>query len=863
MRKFLILFSFLLLSSSVFCQESVLSKQLEFENVAYPLHELLNEISSQTGVEFSYTSELNTNQYIKLPSLKGSLKYFLNEIIDTKAFKIINRDNKIFLVGIPPSERKYSISGFVTDSETGESLINASIVNLEDYTGTISNNFGFYSFTLNQKAHQLQISYVGYQNIIIDLNPKQDTSINISLQPNSILNEIKVLADQKSNNINHQFVSTSSLTSESFSNSGILGENDLFQNLVQFPGVQTSNEGLGGFIVRNGSPSQNLILLDDVPVYYSSHLLGLFSVFNPDAINHVKLIKGGFPAHYGGRVSSVLDIRMKDGNSKKLGGDFSIGLLTAKFNLHGPIKKDKTTFNLSVRRSYLDLLVNGILDLADSDINAGYYFGDLNFKLTHKFSQRDKIFFSTYWGGDLIKVKNTEERTATSKEKTENKVGWGNFTNSLRWNHVYSNHLFANTSLILSRYTFLVKDKRSTQNEDESFKENYNYQFRSGIRDFSLKTEFDWIPDAKHYLKFGMETSLHHTKPGSELYRNNDQDEQNTSNDQIISSKEIILFGECQIQFGKKFLVNIGSRWSSFIVEGTYYSTLEPRFSTQYHLNPKWTLTGSFSQMTQYLHLVTTSSLSLPTDLWLPVTSKIKPIDSFQYTGGTNYSISKSVKFSAEYYHKLSRNVLEFSDASFFQNVGADWEKMVVAGKSWSKGLEFNLSKTNGKTTGNMAYTLSKSHVKYPEINSGKTFASPYDRRHDFSVLFNQKLSKKVDFSIAWVYGSGLPATLSSTNVNAVSPYSPGSISSVPIFSHRNGFRLPDYHRMDFSINFRKFKKHGIRTWNLSINNVYNRKNANYVSISENQNEFGSTTYSLKQISLFSFLPSVSYSYKF
>ncbi|MBN2597404.1 MAG: carboxypeptidase-like regulatory domain-containing protein [Marinifilaceae bacterium] len=863
MRKLLILFSFLLLSSSAFCQESLMSKQLKFPNIAYPLHELLSEISKQTGAEFSYTSELNTNQYIELPALTGSLKYFLNEILDTKAFKIIIKKNKIFLVGIPPSERKYSISGFITDSKTGESLINASIINLENYTGTISNNFGFYSFSLNQKVHKLQISYVGYQNAIIELHLKQDTSINISLEPKTILNEIKVVADQKDNNINHQFVSSNTLTSEKFSNSGILGENDLFQNLIQFPGVQSSNEGLGGFIVRNGSPAQNLILLDDVPVYYSSHLFGLFSIFNPDAINHVKLIKGGFPAHYGGRVSSVLDIRMKDGNSKKLGGDFSIGLLTAKFNLHGPIKKDKTTFNLSVRRSYLDLLVKGILKLADSDVTGGYYFGDLNFKLTHKFSQRDKIFFSTYWGGDLIDLKNTDQLTYTYKEKTENKVGWGNFTNSLRWNHIYSNHLFGNTSLILSRYTFLVKDKKSIQNEGESFKENYNYQFRSGIRDFTLKSEFDWIPDSKHYLKFGMESSLHHTKPGSELYRNSNQNEQNTYNNQIISSKELILFGECQIQFGKKFLLNIGSRWSNFIVEGTYYSTVEPRFSAQYHLYPKWTVTGSFSQMTQYLHLVTSSSLSLPTDLWLPVTSKIKPIDSFQYTGGTNYSFSKSVKLTAEYYHKLSRNTLEFSDAYFFQNVSADWESIVEAGKSWSNGLEINLSKTNGKTTGNMAYTFSKSCVKYPEINGGKTFASPYDRRHDFSFLLNQKLSKKIDFTLAWMYGSGLPATLSSTNISSISPYYPGEISSTPIFSHRNRFRLPDYHRMDFSINFRKFKKHGIRTWNISINNVYNKKNANYVSISETRNEFGTTNYSLKQISLFAFLPSVSYSYKF
>lgn len=863
MRIVLILISSLLLSVSAFCQESYLSKKLSFDHVAYPLDHLLEEISEQTGIQFSFTSELNTEQYIELPALTGSVKFFLNEIIDKKAFKIIFKRNKIFFVGIPPSERKYSLSGFITDAETGETLINASIINLEDKSGTISNNFGFYSFTLSKKTHKLQISYVGYQDYILTINPVKDTSLNIELEPKTILNEIKVLADKKGNNINHQFVSTSTITSEGLRNSGILGENDLFKGLIQFPGVQSSNEGFGGFIVRNGSHDQNLILLDDVPVYYSSHLLGLFSVFNPDAIKHVKMIKGGFPAHYGGRASSVIDIRMKDGNSKKLGGDFSIGLLTAKFNLHGPIKKDKTTFNLSVRRSYLDLLLNGILALSDTETRGGYYFGDLNFKLTHKFSQRDKLFFSTYWGGDLLSLKNIEAALTDTKEKTEDKVGWGNFTNSLRWNHIYSNHLFGNTTLILSRYTFIVKNKKSLQNENNDYQENYNYRFKSGIRDFSIKSEFDWIPDSKHYLKFGMEASLHHTKPGSELYRNSNQNEQNSSNDETISSKEMILFGEAQIQFGKNLLVNMGARWSSFIVEGTYYSTVEPRLSAQYYLSPKWSINGSFSQMTQYLHMVKSSSLSLPTDLWLPVTSKIKPIDSFQYTAGTNYSFSKSVTFSAEFYSKLSRNILELTDNSYFQNINTNWEQAVEAGKGWSRGLEFNLNKTRGNTTGNMAYTVSKSFVKYPKINGGIKFASPYDRRHDFSININQKLSKKVDFSIAWFYGSGLPVTLSSTNIASISPYNSGSINPTPIFSKRNGIRLPEYHKMDFSINFRKFKKHGIRTWNISINNVYNRKNTNYAYINEEIDEQGSKQYSIKKISLLSFLPSVSYSYKF
>lgn len=863
MIKKLLTFLLSLIYLNALCQESLLSKYIEFSSPEYKLLNLFEEITLQTGAEFSYTSELNTNRIVELPELSGNLKFFLTQIIDQKAFKIEFKNNKIFIIAIPPSERKYSISGFITDSDTGEALINASIFNTDDYSGTISNNFGFYSYSLNKKNHHLQFSYVGYDDFLLQINPNRDTSINIALKPKAILNEVKVIANQKGNNINHLFLSANTLKSEDLNQSSVFGENDLFHNLLQITGVQTASEGLGGLIVRNGSPDQNLILLDDVPVYYTSHLLGLYSVFNPDAINHVKLIKGGFPAHYGGRISSVLDIRMKDGNVNKIGGDFSIGLLTLKFNLHGPIKKDKTTFNLSIRRSYLDLLINGILALSESDTRAGYFFGDLNWKITHKFSQRDKLFFSSYWGGDLASVKNTENISTQIREQSTNKVGWGNFTNSIRWNHVYNNHLFGNTSLILSRYTFLVKDKKRTQNEGDEFQENYFYQFKSGIRDFSLKSEFDFIPDSKHYLKFGMEASLHHTKPGSELLRNIDQTDENISSEKIISSREMTFFGECQIQFGKKLLINMGTRWSSFFVEGEYYSTLEPRLTYQYFFNPKWSVTGSFSQMTQYLHLVRTSSLSLPTDIWLPVTSKIKPIDSFQYTGGTNYLFSKSVQFSAEFFHKLTRNILEFTELSYFKEISTDWEDLVETGKGWSRGLEFNLKKSQGSTTGNIAYTLSNARVKYQELNKGYSFPSPYDRRHDLSIQLNQNLSKRVNFSVSWTYGSGVPATLSSTNVTTISPYEQNQINSRPIFSKRNGFRLPDYHRMDLSINFTKFKKHGVRTWNLSIYNVYNRKNPSFVYISENQNLLGEPSYHLKKISLFSFLPSLSYSYKF
>eukprot|EP01029_Cantina_marsupialis_P015889 TRINITY_DN3506_c0_g2_i1.p1 TRINITY_DN3506_c0_g2~~TRINITY_DN3506_c0_g2_i1.p1 ORF type:complete len:861 (-),score=29.87 TRINITY_DN3506_c0_g2_i1:851-3433(-) len=860
MVKFCFTLFFSLICYMAFSQEGQVTKTVELSKDSLSVAEILSEIHKQTGIDFSYTSELNTDRIIKLPVKKGDINFFLDKIIDHKAFRIKKSNNKIYLIAIPLHERKYTINGFITDAETGEVLINATIANLQNFTGTVSNNFGFYSFGLKNNSHQLQYSFVGYKSVVLDVELDKDTTVNIALSPITILEEVKVTADNQANNINHLFVSTASFQANQLSQHGVFGEKDLFRNLNQLPGIQSPQDGLGGLIVRNGSPDQNLILLDDVPVYYTSHLLGLYSVFNPDAINQVKLVKGGFPAHYGGRISSVLDIRMKDGNTQKIGGDYSIGLLTAKFNLHGPIKKNKTTFNISMRRSYLDVILNGILELADSKYKASYYFGDLNWKIVHRFSNRDKLYFSSYWGGDLAKVKTTDELSEQFAEKSTNKIGWGNFTNSLRWNHIYNKHLFGNTSLILSRYTFLAKDRMLEKEGDNDYQEKYNYQFKSGIRDFSFKTEFDFIPDYKHYMKFGLEASLHHTKPGSERMKNSGNKKENIASDQSIKSQEVNLFGECQIRFGKKFLVNMGTRWSSFIVEKTYYSTIEPRLNTQYFITPKWSLTGSFSQMTQYLHMVKTSSLSLPTDLWLPVTKKIKPTDAFQYTGGTHYSFSKSLKFSLEFYHKLSRNILEFKEEAYLQDIRSNWENMVEVGKGWSKGMEVGLRKTQGNTSGSIAYTLARARVRYQKLNQGKSYPSPYDRRHSFSIQLNQKISKKVNCSAYWTYGTGLPATVSTSMVPSISPYDK-STSFTPVFPNRNEYRMPDYHRLDFSINFVKEKKRGIRTWNISVYNLYNRKNISYAYLSQDNSY--TPSYTLKKISLFSFLPSISYSYKF
>lgn len=864
MRKYILCVFIIILSTNIFAQQALLKQQLRLSKHEYIVSELFNEISEQTEIEFSHTSEFNSERIIVLRKQSYSIESCLKEVVDLSSFKLVCSDGKVFIVKIPVDEQMYRISGFISDLETGENLINANIYNPHTFEGTVSNNFGFFSFYQKKKDSKIKVSYVGYKNKEIELTCLKDTSINIKLQPNNLLNEIKVVADNKTNNINHLFLSTYTITETDLKQKSVLGINDLFRNISYLAGVQTANEASSGLIVRNGSPDQNLILLDDVPVYYQSHLLGLFSIFNPDAIHKARLIKGGFPAQYGGRVSSVLDIRMKDGNKKKIEGEFSIGLLTAKVNIRGPIVKDKTTFNISARRSYVDLYSNTLFSFANSGgLYAGYYFGDLNFKLSHKFSYRDKLYLSTYAGKDLAKLRSTEYLTENQMEKSRNKIGWGNFTNSIRWNHVYNDKLFGNTSFILSRYTYSIEDQRLNKINNAAYKESYYHEFYSGIRDYTLKSEFDFIPKPKNYYKFGIEGSYHLTKPGSSFYDNKDPEGENKNKDQSIDALELSLYAENQTQWNRNLLTNIGFRTNCFALKSKTYFFIEPRLTAQYRLNEHISLNSGFSIMSQYMHLITSSTLSLPTDIWLPVNDKIRPIRSSQYNLGSIWQIKPGLSFKSEIYYKRTKNILEFSENYYTNDGTSSWDKQVEAGKSWSTGIEFMLSKNKGKTRGHLVYTLAKSEVKYKYLNSGKAYASPYDRRHDFNLQISQKLSSKVDFILNWMYGSGLPVTLATQGISSLSPYKSGNIEEVPVFTRRNDIRMPAYHRLDFSFNFKKKKKHGTRIWNIGVYNVYNRKNPSFIYMNQTTDNEGKNSYSLKQLSFFGLIPSFSYSYHF
>ena len=864
MRFILTLIFISLLSISLFAQKGSLKQKINLHKQTYKIEQIFQQIQSQTGIELSYTSQINTDEKIRIESTTASLDHYLKQCINTQKFRWVLDDNKIFIIPIPSKEQTVRISGFIYDADTGESLINASIYNPNNHVGTVSNNFGFFSFKQQKQDAQVRISYVGYEDTNMNLSQSADTVVNIKLKAHKTLNEVKVLADKDANNINHLFLSTYNITAQDLNKKSVMGEDDFYRNLLYLPGVQSANEASSGLIVRSGSPDQNLVLLDDVPVYYQSHLLGLFSIFNPDAIHQARLIKGGFPAQYGGRISSVLDIRMKDGNHKKIEGDFSIGLITTKLNIRGPIIKEKTSFNLSLRRSYLDLITSAIFNLTDSDVKFSYYFGDLNFKLSHKFSNKDKLYLSTYWGGDFAKLKANDFMFINDEpQKSINKVGWGNFTNSLRWNHVYNDKLFGNTSLILSRYTFLTKDIRESQDENNKYKESFYHELYSGIRDYSLKSEFDYIPQSKYYNKFGIEANFHRTKPGSSIYENAQGDMENSMKDRNIDALEMALYFQNQTQWNKKLLTSIGLRFTSFMLKNKTYISLEPRLTAQYRINPKLSLNTGYSMMSQYMHLITSSTLSLPTDVWLPVGENIKPIRSHQLNMGSIWQISNQWLLNSELFYKHTKNTLEFSKNAYLYEGKHKWSSMVEAGKGWSTGFELLIKKHKGNTQGHLAYTLAKSEVKYKYLNKGMAFPSPYDRRHDLSIQVSQKLSSKVDININWIFGSGLPLTIPNMSINTLSPYQSPEITETPVFSQRNSVRMPNYQRLDFTINFKKKKKRGTRIWNLSFYNIYNQKNPSFIYLQQENNDQGKSNYNIKQLSFFSFIPSVSYSYQF
>ncbi len=790
-----------------------------------------------------------------------------------------------FLFPAALSAQNYVINGFVRDKSTGENLINANIYEKGSLTGAISNEYGFYSLSMSKGKKTLVFSFVGYEKLEVELDLVKDTTVNVELNLMSELEEIKVFGAEVSK-VERTQMSMVELQSSALSKIPVLlGEPDVLKVIQLLPGVQSGTEGSSGIYVRGGGPDQNLFLLDGVPVYNASHLFGFFSVFNPSAINTVKLYKGGFPARFGGRLSSVVDIRMKEGNMKEIKGEFSVGLISSRFSLEGPIKKDRTSFIISGRRTYLDLLARPIMKIVNNstegyNYTGGYYFYDINAKINHKFSDRSRLYFSSYLG--LDKAYSIEEGYYVNEHTRFNEkygagLKWGNITNALRWNYVYNPKLFSNVTLTYSKYNFNVGEEQSVLNTKENTKTEDIFEYDSGIEDFAAKIDFDFFPWQRHSVKFGMENILHSFSPGVNHVQYTEEENPEEVSDTIYGNKniranELRVYAEDIIDLSSKFKINVGAHFSMFNVQGKTYNSLEPRASLRYLGSERWSLKASYAKMSQYIHLLTTSTISLPTDLWLPATKKVEPQISNQWAIGGFYKLPKGFDVSVELFYKTMNNLIEYKEGASFGGISSNWETKIETGKGWAYGMELLIEKNIGKTTGWLGYTLSKSDRKFENLNFGKIFPAKYDRRHDISLALTHKISDKIDIGATWIFGTGNATTL------ALQKYSPGYYmntfggnSDIEYYGSRNNYREPGYNRLDVGINLHKQKKHGIRTWSFSIYNAYNRQNPFYLywgyDTTRGYNEDGwyyeDSTRKLKQVSLFPLIPSVSYTFKF
>jgi len=772
-------------------------------------------------------------------------------------------------VFVGSGQEKVTLNGYIKDALSGETLIGSTILVKGSGKTVTSNNFGFFSITLNKGKYQLSCSYIGYQTKEFEVDFNNNAEQLIQLLPNSavVLQDVTVSARRRDNNVKTAQMGKMELSvNTAKALPAFLGEVDILKTLQLMPGVRNAGEGNAGFYVRGGGPDQNLILLDDAVVYNTGHLFGFFSVFNSDAIKNVSLIKGGMPAQYGGRLSSVVDIAMKEGNNNKTQIDAGIGLIASRFSIQGPIKNKKSSFIVSARRTYIDALTKPLISKSSDFYGSGYYFYDLNAKMNFQISEKDHLYISGYFGRDKFNFNNAARSFKTL-------IDWGNATSTVRWNHIFNKKLFSNTTLVYNDYHFNLN---GSQND-------FNINLSSGIRDLTAKTDFDYYASPEHKLKFGVQFT-HHTFLPNIVSGNQDSVVFTPNNASKKFAREWAVYLQDDWEINTKLKLNVGLRYSLFQQTGKYtnytrdnngnkldstvygsgqivqqYGGLEPRATLRYTLDETSSLKAGITRNLQYIHLVTNAGSSLPTDLWVPSTIRVKPQLSWQYAAGYFKNFNNGMfETSLEVYYKTMENQVEYKEG--YTPSLKDPEEEFVFGRGWSYGAELFINKVKGRLTGWIGYTLGWTWRKFPDLNQGQKFPSRYDRRHDLSVVANYTINDKWKIAGVFVYGTG----------NAISVperfYFIGGVLSQQ-YSGINAYRMRAYHRMDIAATYtpkpKKERKY-TTNWVFSLYNAYSRANPYFLYFDqEGAASNGTLNVSAKQVSLFPVLPSVTWNLKF
>lgn len=758
------------------------------------------------------------------------------------------------------AQQKTTISGRIIEKGSGETLIGVNVYIPSLKTGTVSNAYGFYSITFSSDREvDMVFSYVGFSAITIRVKPGENAEKDITLSPNVELKEV-VITDSVLNKVSDNAqMSNFQLPVEYVKEiPALLGEKDVFKALQLLPGVQKGNEGSSGLYVRGGGPDQNLIILDDATVYNANHLFGFFSLFNGDALKSIELIKGGFPARYGGRLSSVVDMNMKDGNREKISGEGGIGIISSRLTLEGPIIKNKSSFLISGRRTYIDALMRPFMNKENGTF--GYYFYDLNAKINYEFDKKNRLYLSGYFGRDKFHF---AEANDPSSNSSRFKAGmfWENATATLRWNHVFTNKLFSNASLIFSNYGLNIYEE---EKYDDS---RFSLDYSSGIRDLGLKYDFTYYPNTYHTIRYGLQSTWHRFKPSAVVI-------EMTSTNEFISEINSIHTLENSIYIEdewkwNRWRGNFGIRAFDFVADSCHYISPEPRVAVGFKLTELSSIKASWTMMNQSVHLLSSTGMGLPTDLWVPSTKNIKPQKAWQAALGYARDLPKGLALTIEGYYKKSNNVIGYREGASFMMINDpsdanqfSWEENITTGQGWSYGAEILFQKKTGKWTGWVGYTLSWTQLQFDELNSGEKFYAKYDRRHDISLVNMYKINDVFTVSCVWVFSSGNALNLPVETYDAI-PHDVGDNAypyyNTSFYGPKNSFRLNPYHRLDVSLQHHQKREKTVHTWEIGMYNMYNRHNPYFYYVDENLNGDNQ----LKQVSLFPMIPSFSYSIKF
>jgi hypothetical protein len=790
----------------------------------------------------------------------------------------------LFLSYTAYSQSKSTLSGYINDSKNGEAMIGAKVFIPGIKQGTITNNYGFYSLTVPSGKYDVQFISGIYPTEIKSIDLTNDVTFNLEI--GSTVKDLQevVINGKKGENVNSTKMGTIELEMDKIKTlPAFMGEVDVIKTIQLLPGVSSVSEGGQGFYVRGGGPDQNLVLLDEGVVYNAAHLFGFFSVFNADAVKSVNLIKGGMPANYGGRMSSVLEVNMNEGNNKNFKVTGGIGAISSRLTLEGPIVKNKGSFIISARRTYIDLIMKAAIPDSSPFHGSSYFFYDFNAKFNYKLTDKDRIFLSGYYGKDVFNFSDT-------KGGFNAKMPWGNGIAALRWNHLFSNKLFMNVTGTFSDYLF----KFGSQQDE------FRFELASGVRDVGAKMDFTYFPNSKHTIKFGANYIYHIFTPTS-VSAQTDSVVFNTGAAQRLFSHESALYVLDDFDLNDKLRFNIGLRYSMYQHVGEFtryikgdgistpdtaiqygkgdlikfYQGFEPRFSMRWLLEDKSSLKIGYSYNYQYVHLTSLSAVSLPTDIWYPTTDKAKPESGFQASVGYYRNFFNDMfETSVEVYYKGMNNMIEYKEGALpGDNVNDNTDNLLVYGKGWAYGIEFYIKKAVGKFTGWIGYTLAKTDRKFPDLNNGEIYAAKYDRRHDLSVVGTYKLNDRWTFSSSFIYATGNTLTLPSS-------WYVQEQSLLFNYGARNSTRMAPYHRLDISATLYdksyktkldpvtgaeiQVKKKFRSNWAFSVYNVYNRANPFFLYV-DNDGKFlnGDFKISVKQVSLFPIIPSVTWNFQF